>query len=252
MKVYHTPDEPHPRRGGFQTRPECRGMRLLVLLLLFLLPACGLLNDDDPWIYAETPIPENPDGKPLVMTVGDSIAAGWMDCRTTACKGIGFDWWQEAIGDEAIVLSRGIGGSETGDLLQNWSRDTAGADVVIVLSGVNDVARDVVAAQIIANFETMTARAREKGITLVISTIMPSDSTSEAGQAVVDEVNAFLLAQDDWLVIDLHSEMSDPANPGYLRRDEIAHDDSAHPNEAGYARMTDYVRAWWQSHFPEE
>lgn len=227
-------------------------MRSVFLLLILLLSGCGLINGDDDWIYAETPIPDNPDGKPVVVTVGDSIAAGWIDCRDIVCQGIEFDWWQDAIGPDAIVLSRGIGNSTTGDLVENWPRDTAGADVVIVLSGVNDVAHDLTAAQIIANFEAMTARAHDEGVTLIISTIMPSDTSTGERQAVVAEVNGFLRSRDNWLIMDLHSEMADPDNPGYARRDEIVHEGTAHPNEKGYARMAAYVRAWWQMHFPEE
>ena len=227
-------------------------MRSALLLLLTLLSACGLLSDaDDDWPYAQTPVPPNTDDTLIVMTLGDSIAAGWMDCREVACEGIEHDWWQNAIGGEALVFSRGIGSTTTGDLLANWARDTAGADVVIVMSGVNDVSFEVAAEEIAANFEQMTARAHQDGITLVISTIMPADSTLPERQAVVEQVNNFLLSHEDWLIMDLHSEMSDPANPGYLRRDEIAHEGSAHPNEKGYARMAAFVRAWWQE-FMEE
>jgi hypothetical protein len=91
----------------------------------------------------------------------------------------------------------------------------------------------------------MTARAHKDGIALVISTILPADTTTPQRLEVVEAVNAFLRNQEDWPIIDLHAEMSDPANPGYLRRDEIAHEGSAHPNQKGYARMTDFVRAWW-------
>ena len=238
---------PSPRRGGLGW-----GEKLWILAAVALiLPACGLLSDtNDDWPYAQTPIPPNTDDTLTVITVGDSIAAGWMDCRETICEGIEFDWWQDAIGGEALVFSRGIGNSTTDDLLENWSRDTAGADVVIVLTGVNDVARGVDAEHITANFEQMTARAHENGITPVISTIMPADTTTPEQQAVVEAVNEFLRSQDDWLVMDLSSEMSDPDNPGRLRRDEIAHDGSAHPNERGYARMTAFVRAWWMENFP--
>jgi lysophospholipase L1-like esterase len=234
-----------PPRGGIKGGVSRRGRLIFLIILLTFLPACGLLDNSDAWIYAETPLP---DGQPVIVTVGDSIAAGYMDCRQVACTGIEFDWWQDAIPAQAAVLSRGIGSSTTADLLENWSRDTGGADVVIVLSGVNDVAYGESAQDIIANFETMTARAHHDGITLVISTIMPSDTTLPQRQIIVEEVNTFLLNHHDWLIMDLYEAMSDPANPGYLRRDEIAHEGSAHPNAAGYARMTAFVRDWWETH----
>ncbi len=212
--------------------------------------ACNPLAKDPPWIYAQTPVPA-PDqrgGKPLVVATGDSIAAGWGDCRERRCLGVEYDWWQAALGDQAIVLTRGIGSSTTQDLLDRWVQDTQGADVLIILTGVNDVARDVTAENILKNFATMQQRATQAGQTIIFSTIMPSDSTdTPAKLAVVEAVNAALRASD-WWVIDLYGEMVDPEQRGTLRRDEIAHQGSAHPNLRGYDRMAEFVRAWWMAH----
>lgn len=218
--------------------------------LILVAVACNPFRPNEPWIYAETPVPTLNPEKPLVVATGDSISAGWMDCRQQVCQGVMFDWWQAAIGDVATVLTRGIGNSTSQDLLERWEQDTAPAQIIIVLVGVNDVSRDVSAETILANFSEMAKRARANQQRIIFSTIIPSDSINSPEKlATQTRVNAELrrrAAEENWLVMDLNAEMVDPANGVYLRRTEIAHEGSSHPNQAGYARMIQFVNEWWR------
>lgn len=222
----------------------------LLLCLIGLLASCNLFEDEDePWIYAETPIPpvDERNGQPLVMILGDSIAAGWMDCRQTTCSGIEFNWPEDAIGEWALVRNRGIGSSTTSDLLDRWEQDTADADVIIIISGVNDLAQGRSTEQMMDNFREMQQRASDAGITPIFSTIMPADTTTTL--ETFEAVNAALRSMaDEWLILDLSAHMTDPDNPGRLLRSEIAHEGSSHPNAMGYARMTAFLRQWWQAY----
>jgi lysophospholipase L1-like esterase len=225
--------------------------------VLVIAVAAGLIfitrEDDEVWIYAQTPVPppEERDGKPLIITIGDSIAAGWGSCEGAPCEGIELDWWQDALAEDAIVLSRGIGNSTTADLLTRWDQDTKDAEILIVLAGVNDVARKVSAEDMLVNFETMKTRAESAGIVPVFCTVMPSDTNDTPEKmAVWDEVNAELRRrgeEDGWHIIDLAAEMEDPENPGHLRRDEVALSAVAHPRVTGYARMIVIVQTWWDA-----
>lgn len=223
-----------------------RGFYLCLLAVLLI--GCNPFAKDEGWIYAQTPVPAPHErgGKPLIVTVGDSIAAGWQVCSPTPCHGIELDWWQSAFAGEAIVLSRGVGNSTTSDLLARWEQDTAGADVIFILTGVNDVARGVPPETILKNFEAMHHRAQAAEQVAVFSTIMPADSTdlnTEIETAAA--VNAALRQKTDWYVMDLAAAMADPTDPNHLRRDEIAFAGSAHPNAKGYGHMADFVRGWW-------
>ncbi len=227
-----------------------RGKGGYFLLLLFFLAACNPFKDDEeqPWIYAETPVPpiDERGGKPLVMVVGDSIAAGWQMCNVTPCKGIELDWWQAALGEAAIVLNRGIGNSTTDDLLDRWDQDTKDAEIIIILVGVNDIARGKNAAHILKNLEKMHERAVKAGAIPVFVTVMPADTTDTPQKlAVMQEVNTTLRQKRDWLIMDLSQFMEDPASPGHLRRTDVAFEGSAHPNEQGYQKMAAFVKTWW-------
>jgi lysophospholipase L1-like esterase len=216
-----------------------------------LVTACNPFTESsEEWIYAQTavPPPEQRNGLPLIVATGDSIAVGWQDCRERVCQGVEYDWWQTAFAGQALVLARGIGSSTTQDLLERWEQDTQGAELVIILTGVNDIAREMTASTILTNLESMHQRAAQAGIIPIFCTIMPADSSDSPSKlAQVEAVNAELrrkAEEEGWWVIDLHAAMADPAT-GYLRRSQVAHPGSAHPNQAGYDQMAEVVRAWW-------
>jgi|GEM_PF-3768986 len=223
---------------------------ITIAILIILLTACNPFASDGDWIYAETPIPDT--NQPIIVTVGDSIAAGWQDCRTDtdepACVGIEYDWWSPVLADDGIVLNRGIGGSTSTQLLDNWERDTQGADIVFILIGVNDLTQNSAPETLIENFITMHQQATDAGMVPIFSTVIPSDTIQGAGYDALFVVNSELqrIAEArDWWLIDLYSVLEDSDNIGYLRREEIAYDGSAHPNQAGYDRMTTSLEEWW-------
>lgn len=221
-------------------------------LLCALLLSLGGCKAQEKWIYSDTPVPSATErgGKPLVIVVGDSIAAGWGECTAKPCKGIELDWWQDAIGDKAIVLNRGIGNSTTDHVLERWEQDTKDAEIIIILIGVNDIAQNKSADHILKNLDTMHQRALDADATPIFVTIMPSDTHDTPQEiAVFQEVNAALRAKTDWLIMDISAEMEDTTSPAHLRRGEVAFEGSAHPNELGYAKMAAFVREWWESHF---
>lgn len=223
-----------------------------LILLILLIAACNPFADDadeEPFLYGETPIPpvDQRGGKPLVMVVGDSIAAGWGECTAEPCKGIELDWWQASIGDVAIVLNRGVGNSTTDDLLQRWKRDTQDADIIIILIGVNDIAHGKSADHILKNLEKMYQRALDADAIPIFVTVMPADTHDTPAEiAVMQEVNAALRAKTDWRIMDISAFMEDPSNMGHLKRGEVAFEGSAHPNEVGYMKMAKFVETWWQ------
>lgn len=202
------------------------------------------------WVYTGTLRPSDAErnGRPVLVITGDSIAAGWGDCRFEPCRGLMRAWVGDALAPWVVLRYRGIGSSTTGDLVARWEQDSADADLMLILSGVNDMARGVSSDEIMANFEVMYQRATGAGIKPIFSTIIPADSTPPERLADLRAVNAALLAraaEDGWLVIDLHSVMSDPGNKGYLRRTEITYEGSSHPNALGYERMAAALRWWW-------
>jgi lysophospholipase L1-like esterase len=154
------------------------------------------------------------------------------------------------------VLAEGFGPSA----LARFERDVIGQPgikFVILLEGINDigmlagggtaapVARRALAANLIAAYRRMIARARARGIKVIGATILPfggseyrPDAAAEADRRTL---NAWIRAPGHFdAVIDFDAVMRDPAYPTRMRR---AYDsgDGLHPSAAGYRAMGEAV-----------
>ena len=119
---------------------------------------------------------------------------------------------------------------------------------LVILEGVNDIGMGAAAppsaAQLIAGYRQMIARAEARGITTYIATILPYEGAryyQEAGETVRSQVNAWIRTNTDAAgFIDFDAAMRDPANPKKMKAD-LQSGDWLHPNDAGYKVMGDAV-----------
>ncbi len=225
----------------------------LLLVLAILLAACNPFAGEDAaeeWFFQTTVVPEERGDFPVIVVIGDSLAAGWGDCDSVPCSGIERHWWAEAIGNQGYVFNRGLGRTDTEDLLLHWDALTADADILFIMIGVNDVGAGASPEAILTALREMRERALAADIIPIFSTMMPAQSTQPGAQlSAMQTVNAELrgLAEAGWWVIDFSAHMQDPDNLGYLPPEWMAAPISAHPNALGYDRMRDFLRAWWEA-----
>ena len=119
---------------------------------------------------------------------------------------------------------------------------------LVILEGVNDIGMGAAAppsaAQLIAGYRQMIARAEARGITTYIATILPYEGAryyQEAGETVRSQVNAWIRTNTDAAgFIDFDAAMRDPANPKKMKAN-LQSGDWLHPNDAGYKVMGDAV-----------
>jgi lysophospholipase L1-like esterase len=204
------------------------------------------------------------------VTFGDSITDGygvttngnnrWPDILATRLQA---DPRTRGMG----VLNAGIGGNRLlldglgPNAMARFDRDVlnqASVRYVILLEGVNDLgtltrdqpaspeAHAALVAGMIASYDQMIRRARERGIKVYGATVMPfggsgyyhPDASNEQDRQAV---NAWIRTPGRFdAVIDFDRLMRDPANPGKLAP---AYDsgDGLHPSLAGYKAMADAV-----------
>ncbi|MEH3158108.1 MAG: SGNH/GDSL hydrolase family protein [Sphingomonas taxi] len=195
---------------------------------------------------------------PVVVAIGDSITEGRPE-QVAAHRS-----WPQRLGERlrgVTIVNAGVSGSRLlkdgagASLLARLDRDALtrpGVTAVILLIGVNDIGNGevtgapVTAAQLIAGYRQVVARAHGRGIRVIGATILPYRGAayhSPAGEAVRRAVN-------DWVrhggrfdgVIDFAAVVADPADASRLacRYDPGDH---LHPNDAGYAAMAAAVPA---------
>ncbi len=126
---------------------------------------------------------------------------------------------------------------------------TPGVRAVMVLIGINDICNTsggnlVKPAALIAGYRQLIARAHDRGVAIVGSTLTPFEGFvyyNAAREAVRRAVNDWMRSSNEFdMLIDWEAVLRDPDTAGRLRA-EYNSRDWIHPNDAGYAAMADEV-----------
>lgn len=199
----------------------------------------------------------------VIVTFGDSITDG-----NRAAAGVAGSWPAELarrLGARAgnpkyTVVNAGIGGNRL--LAPGWGRAglarldrdalrIEGISHLIILEGVNDIGMagagpfgnnpEITAADLISGYRQMIARARARGVKVIIGTITPTSGSvshsSPSKDAIRAEVNNWIRSSGEADgVIDFEAITRDPAAPQRFRP-EYDSGDHLHPNDAGYKAM---------------
>jgi lysophospholipase L1-like esterase len=159
-----------------------------------------------------------------------------------------------AVADEGIGGNRVLTGSQCcgASALARFARDALdrpGVRDIILLEGINDIGfsagrrssdAEVSAAQLVAGYEQLIARAHARGVRIFGATLLPFRGAgyyTPAGEATREAVNAWIRTSGAFDgVVDFDAVMRDPADPLRLNP---AYDsgDRLHPNDAGYEAM---------------
>ncbi|WP_293051626.1 SGNH/GDSL hydrolase family protein [Paludibacter sp.] len=180
-----------------------------------------------------------------------------------------FNRWTDVFSDRLLhnpatknraVLNLGIGGNcvvrgGQGDpAVARFDRDILeqnGVKWLIISEGINDIGgiktseqAAQVAHDLIEAYKQMIEKAHAKGMKVYGATILPfakSFYDKDFRQTARDTVNAWIRTSGSFdAVIDFEKVMNDPKDPKALSPD-LQSGDFLHPNEAGYAKMGEYV-----------
>lgn len=189
-----------------------------------------------------------------VVALGDSITDGTgatTDAETRWPDVLAARLRAEAGGPRLSVLNQGIGGNQIlfdipvnaamgESAMARFDRDVlaqTGVSDLILLEGINDInLGQKNAAQIIAGMKQIIARAKARGLNVLVGTLTPNGEQPER-----DIIN-------DWIrtsgvpdgVIDFDAAVRDPANPNNWQAG-TDNADNLHGNDQGYALMGNAV-----------
>ncbi|MEU1278196.1 SGNH/GDSL hydrolase family protein [Streptomyces sp. NPDC005805] len=189
-----------------------------------------------------------------VVTVGDSITDGVSSTLDANLR------WPDVLADRLGgrygVLNQGISGNRlltegrgpsTLDRLQRDVLDRSGVRTVVVAIGINDLLREPYAppaAEVVAGYRELAARARAEGLRVVGATVLPCGGhrfCTPAVQSARVEINKAIRAGGIFdAVVDFDRALRDPYAPQRLYP-LYDSGDHLHPSDAGYARMAETV-----------
>jgi len=205
----------------------------------------------------------NSDSISAIAMVGDSITDGWgstVSANQRWANHFTRRLFTDSDSKKYAVVNAGISGNRVttegnslfGQNLQaRFERDVLALSNVthmVLMEGINDIGMSpsgslISAAEVIAGYRQVLARAHAKGIKVIGATLTPYEGAAyftPEGELVRQEINSFIRSGAEFDgVIDFEKAVQDPANPSRIRPEFTA--DNLHPNDAGYAAMANIV-----------
>jgi len=166
-----------------------------------------------------------------VVALGDSITAGspWDDDPA-----IGWPAAAAAADPRLRFTVRAAYGKRT-DEIAAWLEDAvAGAEVLVVQGGINDIAQGRPVAAAAANLGAMIRRGVELGLRVAVADVLPWNNGWPRAEAPIRELNALIEAMGV-PVLPFHETLEDPERPGRMREEWTVEGD--HPSVEGYRRL---------------
>lgn len=231
-------------REAAVVEPEAVAHRtsLYVLLALSLTAAgCGRAEGGEVAVV-------NRDGEIVVAALGDSIHAGspYWDPDPDVRAQIGDDldpqsqweYWAAEADPRLTFRNCGVYGERTDEIAKRLARCAAGAQVLIVQGGINDIAQGRPVEAAAENLRGTVRRGRELGLGVVVADVLPWNNGWPDAEPEIRRLNELIhaLAREEGVpVLPFHDTLEDRDRPGRMREEWTAESD--HPSVAGYRRL---------------
>jgi lysophospholipase L1-like esterase len=182
----------------------------------------------------------------VVVGLGDSITAGnpGYDPDPARQPFEGDDpesqylYWA-ALTDPSIEFrNHGVGGERTDQIRARFPAAAAGADVLVVQGGINDVVQGRPIEAAAADIRELVRHAKTRGLGVVVADVLPWNRGWPGAEPQIRALNELirsLAAAEDVKVLPFHDTLEDPGRPGRMGEEWTA--DGNHPSVVGYRRL---------------
>ena len=180
------------------------------------------------------------------MGLGDSITAGnpGYDPDPARQPFEGDDpesqylYWA-ALADARIDFrNHGVGGERTDQIRARIQAAAAGADVLVVQGGINDVVQGRPIEKAAADIRELVRLGKAHGLGVVVADVLPWNRGWPDAEPRIRALNELLrsLAADEGVkALPFHDTLEDPARPGRMHEEWTA--DGNHPSVLGHRRL---------------
>jgi lysophospholipase L1-like esterase len=174
----------------------------------------------------------------VVACLGDSITEGspFWDSRKRAGDVEGqWEHWAGLLHPTLELRNFGIWGERTDEIAQRFDDAVAGADVLIVQGGINDIAQGRSIDDAARDLRALVERGLALGLPVAVCDVLPWNNGWPDKEPAIRGLNEHIRGFGVTL-LPFHDTLEDPEQPGRMKA-EWTHDDGDHPSVAGYRRL---------------
>ncbi len=190
----------------------------------------------------------NEEGTIVVAALGDSIHAGspyWdpdPDVRATYGDDLDeqsqWEYWAARKDERLRFRNCGVWGERTDEIAARYDRCVAGADVLIVQGGINDIAQGGDVEPAAENLRAIVRRGKADGLRVAIANVLPWNRGWPRTEEPINELNGLIdeLAREEGVpVLPFYATLESPDAHGRMRDEWTS--DGDHPSVEGYRRL---------------
>ncbi len=184
----------------------------------------------------------------VVACLGDSITAGnpgWdPDPARRQAEDPGDDprsqylYWAGARDPRLELRNFGVGGERTDQIAARLAEAAAGADVLLVQGGINDIVQGRSSDAGAACLHEIVTRAKALSLAVLLADVLPWNRGWPDADPAIRALNAAILTighNEGVPVLPFYATLEDPERPGRMRADWTA--DGNHPSVVGHRRL---------------
>lgn len=180
----------------------------------------------------------------VVAVAGDSISAGsplWDPDAAVRARIPAPDersqwqWWASQADPRLEFRTTAVYGERTDQIARRLDLVLAGADVLVVQGGINDVVQRRSVEETARNLEAVLERGRAAGLELAVTDVLPWNNGDERAAKDIRRLNALIqqLAEiSGATLLPFHDTLADPTDP--TRMGAGLSDDGDHPSVEGH------------------
>ncbi len=176
----------------------------------------------------------------VVAALGDSITEGspGYDSRLGGDETSQWEHWAVLADSRLDIRNCGIYGQRTDEIMARLDECAAGADVLVVQGGINDIAQGREVEGAADNLRAMVRRGLALGLGVALADVLPWNNGWPVAEPQIRRLNALIsaIARDEAvLLLPFHDTLEDSDRPGRMREEWTS--DGDHPSVAGYRRL---------------
>jgi len=180
----------------------------------------------------------------VVAVAGDSISAGsplWDPDPAVRARIAAPDersqwqWWAAQADARLAFRTTAAYGERTDQIARRLDLVLAGADVLVVQGGINDVVQRRAVQEAARDIRAMLERGRAAGLKLAVTDVLPWNNGDERSADGIRRLNALfgeVAAAVGATLLPFHDTLADPTDPARMR-DGLT-DDGDHPSVEGH------------------